>query len=81
MLLLKLWFCHFKVILASPWYLTTGEHFLHEYELDDETLQKAQVEQHKIFQNFHTNPAPSAPRLIQSKLQNSFLVVLDFTYL
>jgi len=54
---------------------------LHEYELDDETLQKAQLEQHKIFQNFPTNPAPSAPRLIQSKLQNSFLVVLDFTYL
>ena len=57
------------------------EHLLHEYELDDETLQKAQLEQHKIFQNFPTNPAPSAPRLIQSKLQNSFLVVLDFTYL
>ena len=57
------------------------EHLLHEYELDDETLQKAQLEQHEIFQNFPTNPAPSAPRLIQSKLQNSFLVVLDFTYL
>ena len=25
------------------------EHLLHEYELDDETLQKAQLEQHKIF--------------------------------
>ena len=26
-----------------------AEHLLHEYELDDETLQKAQLEQHKIF--------------------------------
>ena len=34
---------------------------LHEYELDDETLQKAQLEQHKIFQNFPTSPAPAAP--------------------
>ena len=34
---------------------------LHEYELDDETLQKAQLEQHKIFQKFPTSPAPSAP--------------------
>ena len=40
------------------------EHLLHEYELDDETLQKAQLEQHKIFQNFPTSTAlvaPSAP--------------------
>ena len=34
---------------------------LHEYELDDETLQKAQLEQHKIFQNFPTSPALVAP--------------------
>ena len=34
---------------------------LHEYELDDETLQKAQLEQYKIFQSFPTSPAPSAP--------------------
>ena len=37
---------------------------LHKYELDDETLQKAQLEQHKIFQNFPTSTAlvaPSAP--------------------
>lgn len=32
-----------------------------EYELDDETLQKTQLEQHKIFQNFPTSPAPAAP--------------------
>ena len=32
-----------------------------EYELNDETLQKAQLEQHKIFQNFPTNPTPAAP--------------------
>ena len=41
-----------------------AEHLLHEYELDDETLQKAQLEQHKIFQNFPTSTAlvtPSAP--------------------
>ena len=43
-----------------------AEHLLHEYELDDETLQKAELEQHKIFQNFPTSPAlvaPNAPPL------------------
>ena len=43
-----------------------AEHLLHEYELDDENLKKAQLEQHKIFQNFPTNPAlvpPSTPSL------------------
>ena len=34
---------------------------LHEYKLDDETLQTSQLEQHKIFQNFPTNTAPVAP--------------------
>ena len=34
---------------------------LYEYKLDDETLQKAQLEQHKIFHNFLTSPAPAAP--------------------
>ena len=34
---------------------------MHEYELDDKTLQKAQLEQHKIFQNFLTSPAPASP--------------------
>ena len=38
-----------------------AEHLLHGYELDDDNLQKAQLEQHKIFQNFPTNPAPVAP--------------------
>ena len=38
-----------------------AEHLLCEYELDDETLQKAQLEQHKIFQNFRTSPALVAP--------------------
>ena len=37
------------------------QHLLHKYKLDDETLQKAQLEQHKIFQKFPTSPAPSAP--------------------
>ena len=39
---------------------------LYEYELHDETFQKAQLEQHKIFQNFPRSPAliaPSAPPL------------------
>ena len=34
---------------------------LHEYELDDETLRRVQLEQHKIFLNFPTSPAPAAP--------------------
>ena len=38
-----------------------AEHLLHEYDLDDEILQKAPLEQHKIFQNFPTSPAPVAP--------------------
>ena len=41
-----------------------AEHLLHEYELDDETLQKSQLEQHKIFQNFPTSPALVAPTLL-----------------
>ena len=42
------------------------EHILHEYELYDETLQRDQIEQHKIFLIFHTSPAlvaPNAPPL------------------
>ena len=38
-----------------------AEHLLHEYELDDESLRKAQLEQQKIFQNFPTSPALVAP--------------------
>ena len=38
-----------------------AEHLLHGYELDDDALQKAQLEQYRIFQNFPTNPAPVAP--------------------
>ena len=34
---------------------------LYEYELDDKTLQKAQLEQHKMFQNCPTIPAPAVP--------------------
>ena len=40
------------------------EYLLHKYELDDKTLQKAQLEQHKIFQNFLTSPAPAAPNAL-----------------
>ena len=38
-----------------------AEHLLHEYESDDEALQKAQLKQHKLFKNFPTNPAPIVP--------------------
>ena len=38
-----------------------AEHLLHGDELDNDTLQKAQLEQQKIFQDFPTNPAPVAP--------------------
>ena len=38
-----------------------AEHLLHEYELDDKTLQKAQLKKHKIFQNYPTRSAPAAP--------------------
>ena len=44
---------------ADIWKQT--EHLLYEYELDDKTLQKAPLKQHKIFQNFPTSPAPAAP--------------------
>ena len=43
-----------------------AEHSLHGHELDDDTLQKAQLEQQKIIQDFPTNPAwvaPSTPPL------------------
>ena len=38
-----------------------AEHLLYEYDLDDEILQKVPLEQHKIFQNFPTSPAPVVP--------------------
>ena len=37
------------------------EHLLHKYELDDKTLQKAQLEQYKICHLFPTSPALAAP--------------------
>ena len=49
------------------------EHLLHEYKLDNDTLQKAQLEQQKIFQDFPTNPAlvaPSAPPLPEGTYPN-----------
>ena len=51
----------FKVNSSPPNIQQQTEHLLNEYELDDETLQKAQLEQDKIFQNFPTSPAPAAP--------------------
>ena len=47
-----------------------AEHLLHEYKLDNDTLQKAQLEQQKIFQDFPTNPAPSAPPLPEGTYPN-----------
>ena len=58
----------FQVNSSPPAIRQQAEHLLHEYELDDEVLQKAQLEQHKIFQNVPTNPtlvAPSAPPLLE----------------
>ena len=52
---------HFKVYSNPLNIRQQTEHLSHEYELDDKTLQKAQLEQHKIFQNFPTSPAPVAP--------------------
>ena len=52
---------HFKVNSSPPNIQQQTEHLSHEYKLDDETLQKAQLKQHKIFQNFLTSPAPAAP--------------------
>ena len=52
------------------------EYLLHKYELDDKTLQKAQLEQHKIFQNFLTSPAQLLQMLLlcqQVQLQKSLL--------
>ena len=51
----------FQSISSPPDIQQQVEHLLHEYEFDDETFQKAQIEQHKIFQNFPTSPAPAAP--------------------
>ena len=51
----------FKVNSNPPNIWQQTEHLLHEYELDDKTSQKAQLKQHKIFQNFLTSPAPAAP--------------------
>ena len=41
-----------------------AEHLLHEYESDDEALQKAQLKQHKLFKNFPTNPSPIVQALL-----------------
>ena len=38
-----------------------AEHLLHEYKLNDKTLQKAQLKQHKIFQNYPTISVPATP--------------------
>ena len=50
---------------------------LHEYELDDETLQKAQLEQHKIFQNYLTSPVPAVPSAPPPLTMNAKLKVLS----
>ena len=47
-----------------------AEHLLHEYKLGDDTLQKAQLEQQKILQDFPTNQAPRAPPLPEGTYPN-----------
>ncbi|OWK13264.1 hypothetical protein Celaphus_00014377 [Cervus elaphus hippelaphus] len=68
-----------------------AEHLLHGYELDDDTLQKAQLEQQKILQDFPTNPAPGTyPKVSPSlkpndpdndSLKTSFNIQIDNTFL
>ena len=62
---------HFKVNSSPPNIQQQTEHLSHEYKLDDETLQKAQLKQHKIFQNFLTSPAPAAPNAPPANRHNS----------
>ena len=50
---------------------------LHEHKLDDKTLQKAQLKQHKIFQNYPTSPAPAAPSAPPPLTMNAKLKVLS----
>ena len=52
---------HFKVYSNPPNIRQQTEHLLHDYKLNDKTLQNAQLKQHKIFQNFPTSPALAAP--------------------
>ena len=47
---------------SSPDIRQQAECSLYEYKLDDKTLQKAQLQQHKMFQNFPTIPALSVLR-------------------
>ena len=61
-----LWALIKAVILPFQGIRQQAEHLLYEYKINDNTLQKAQLKQHKIFQNFPTNPThttPSAPPL------------------
>ena len=54
-----------------------AEHLLHEYELDDKTLQKAQLKQHKRFQNYPTSPAPATPSAPPPLTKDAKLKVLS----
>ena len=64
-----------------------AEHLLHEYELDDKALQKAQLEQHKIFPTKPIPVAPSAPPLPKgtyfgnNSLKTPFNIKTDNTFL
>ena len=59
--LIKAMILPFQKNFSPPDIQQQSKHLLHEYELDDKTLQKAQLEQHKIFQNFPTSTTPVAP--------------------
>ena len=51
----------FKGNASPPDICQQAECSLYEYKLDDKNLQRAQLQQHKMFQNFPTIPAPSVP--------------------
>ena len=46
---------------SPPGICLQAECSLYEYKLDDKTLQKAQLQKHKMFQNFPTIPALAVP--------------------
>ena len=54
----------FQGSFSPPYIRQQVECSLYEYKLDDKTLQKAQLEKHKMFQNFPTIPAPAIPNAL-----------------
>ena len=52
----------FKGNSSPPDIQQQAEHLLHEYELDDETLRKAQLEQNKNISEFSYKPCPGCSK-------------------